>query len=131
LTHITFKGLIKHKGNPPADYVEVNYRYGDLKSIGGNLKISTEGNKILELANMVYYLHQKQEADEKRNVLHCMLTNYQFVNGTLYSTYKKLSDLFAEGNKTHPKCPQLNDFRTFLANLEVSIPKTSLLLLSL
>ena len=65
-----------------------------------------KGTQILELAKNAYSLYQKQDFEEKRKLLKCLLSNCTLDGLTIYPTYNKPFDLIANGLRSRTKYPR-------------------------
>jgi site-specific DNA recombinase len=58
------------------------------------------GNQIIELAKSARESYQRQSNQERRKLLDSVVSKITFADGTLYPTYRKPFDIFANGAET-------------------------------
>lgn len=64
-----------------------------------NLQYLDLGNQIIELARDAYDLYLQQSNQDRCRLLNYLLSNCTYADGTLYATYRKPFDAFAEGSE--------------------------------
>ncbi|MBU1020095.1 MAG: hypothetical protein KJ847_02690, partial [Firmicutes bacterium] len=90
----------------------VNYRLSNLsESIDQKIDVAM---RTIELSYQAESLYLKANPEQKRRLLKSVLSNCHLKDGTLYPTYNKAFNIFAEGLVFNKKRTFVDDFRSFL-----------------